>query len=263
MKSKKKKTNKLEKWSKRNFYSYTFFFGFCTVILYAYSINKPIEVYLPMNTGDKSEEVIIPECDSNFLDDKWEKDEWWIQNGQEFTFVPEVTNKKGGPMMSYKEEKVSDNFHLTLDFESIANVNNKNNEINLVVYVGNLYEIILGDGNRENFYLKSNGKYVPDIKNNLNKNTLEHSIMFDEWTTIEINQDVSRNSKIRSIKVSFHYCPYVFGISGCVRSQPEEYYFEVEDSSNSEKVSRLISIGLRNSDSVIKTKFHCLKLENR
>ncbi|MCK5466505.1 hypothetical protein KAI56_03355, partial [Candidatus Parcubacteria bacterium] len=200
-------------------------------------------------------------CKSDFLDDKWEMDKRWIQDGQDFIFIPDET-RKGGPRIDFKEP-VSDNFHLAFDFELVKNENNKNNEINLVIYVDDLYEIVLGDGNRENFYLKSDGKYVSEIKTRLNIIPFEHPIMFDEWTRIEINQNVSKNSKTRSIKVSFNYCPSIFGKDECNKNQPEIYLFEIDDSPDPEKISRLISIGLRNSSNVIKTKFHYFELENR
>lgn len=282
MKKKNKKINKFEKWAKDNKYSIGFFAKIIipTISLIVICIFVPyINLYLDsksakveendnQNQENKDGQVKSKfiennsECDSDFLDDnKWGKDERWIQNGQEFVFIPDKT-KKGGPRMDFKD-LVSDNFHLAFDFKSVANENNKNNEINLVVYIGDLYEIVLGDGNRENFYLKSNGKFVPDIKNNLYKNTFEHPIMFDQWMTIEINQYVPENSQRRTISVSFYYCPYISGKDECNKGEPEIYSFEINDSSNPEKVSRLIGIGLRNSDSVIKNKFLCFELENR
>lgn len=264
-----------EAWAKNNKYS----IGFCAkiiiplFILVATCIITPyINAYLNSKnvTVDDSDDKVVDDgrvksgiasYESNFIDNKWTEDKRWIQNEQEFVFIPDET-KKGGPKMDFKD-LANDNFRLTLEFEPVTNENNKNNEINLVIHIGDLYEIVLGDGNRKNFYLKSDGKYISEIKTKLNIIPFEHPIMFDEWTRIEINQDVSNNSKTRSIKVSFYYCPFIFGKYGCNKNQPEIYLFEIDDSSDPEKVLRLISIGLRNSSSVIKTKLYYFELENR
>ena len=275
-KKKKKKKNKYEEWAGNNQHFSALINRIVTVLLlffnslisYSnYSLCSQLTVKDILNQketiGQVKGELIgnSTECDSNFLDNKWAEDERWLKNEQEFIFIPDET-KKGGPKMDFKN-LANDNFKLTFKFEPVTNENNKNNEINLVIYIGDLYEIVLGDGNRKNFYLKSDGKYISEIKTKLNIIPFEHPIMFDEWTTIEIDQNVSSNSKTRSIKVSFDYCPFIFGKYGCNKNQPEIYLFEIDDSSDPEKVLRLISIGLRNSSSVIKTKLYYFELENR
>jgi len=274
--NKKKKDNIFEAWTERNKHSINFvakiiipcisIIALCIIVpyvdLYLNSKNKIVDDN-SQNRENKDGQVKSETApyESNFIDNKWTEDKRWIQNEQEFTFIPDETGK-GGPKIDFKNS-VSDNFHLTFDFEPVANENNKNNEINLVIYVGDLYEIVLGDGNRENFYLKADGKYISDIKNNLNKNAFEHPIMFDEWTKVDISQSVVQDSKKRSVNVSFIYCPYIFGFSNCEKNEPEIFYFEIDDSSDPEKVSRIISLGLRNSSNVIKTKFHYFELQNR
>ena len=225
---------------------------------------------VPDNFGNVQGDAIennLQECDSDFKNNKWSIEGPWSRdtnNPQRFTSV--LDNQFGGPKMKYKKP-ISDNFHLTLDFIPITNENNSENEMNLVVYVGNLYKIVVGDGNNENFYFKKDDKFISTLKKEQvlpnGKISFPNKIRFDEWVTIDIDQNIPDYSTIRTITINFFYTPHGgYKKENLERRLAGPYTFEINDSSPPDKVSRKIRIGLVSSKNTIITEFKCFKLEN-
>ena len=222
------------------------------------------------NSGNVRGDTIenkLQKCDSDFKNNKWSIEGHWSRdtnNPQRFTSV--LDNQFGGPKMKY-EKPISDNFHLTLDFIPITNENNSENEMNLVVYVGNLYKIVVGDGNNENFYFKKDDKFISTLKKEQvlpnGKISFPNKIRFDEWVTIDIDQNIPDYSTIRTITINFFYIPHGgYKKENLERRLAGPYTFEINDSSPPDKVSREIRIGLVSSKNTIITEFKCFKLEN-
>ena len=151
-----------------------------------------------------------------------------------------------------------------LDFIPIINANNKDSEINLVIYIGDLYKIVVGDRNNINFYIEKDGFFVPELKMHSEKNLFPNPISFDKWVALEIHQSVSSYSMTRTVTVNFYYIPDAFGIKDPERKTAGPYNFEINDDSPYDKVSREIRIGLVNSEkkNTIITEFKCFKLES-
>lgn len=274
-KNKKKKLNRLEKWAKDNQYSIALINKAVTIILllfassisyYNYSLYRQLSVKEIPNQEEKIGQVLSEsignssECDSNFLNDnKWKKDGWWEKDDQVFTYNPE---DGWGPKMIFNQ-KTSNNFHMVVKFVPILN---EKKEINLVIYVGNSYKIILGDGNNTHFYLKQGDNFISETNSNFaGPIELANRIRFDEPVEIEMIQNMMNDSNVINVSLNFRYFPEENKNSGQIIARKKPYIFQVNDSLhyNNEKE---ISLGLlysERSKTTIVTKFNCFKLENR
>jgi len=200
-------------------------------------------------------------CDSNFIDDKWIIEKRWKQDKENpQRFISELNIKLGGPKMDYRYV-VPDRFHLELDFVPIYDEVIQEKSINLIIYIGDFYRLVLGDGNMNEFYLKQGEEFIPElVVTQREKNIpLPNRIQLNESVRIDIDQSAPEYSKVRTITVSFQYTP-----AELENAQPistKSYVFQIEDSLSVDIVSRQISIGLLYNENPIITEFYCFKLE--
>ena len=201
-------------------------------------------------------------CDSFFSDideSKWEIDKHWERNKDNPRhFIAESNKKLGGPSMKYYEN-ISDNFRLSLDFKPIAE-----NEIDLIIYIGDFYKLVLGDGNKDSFYLEKNGKRIFETRTGLDETKLKNRIKSNELVNLEINQSISGNyipgePATRSIIISFRYVPDE--IENAQPISDDGYVFQLDDKLPPDITSHKISMGLLYSKNTIITEFYCFKLE--
>jgi len=221
------------------------------------------EARLPLRPQIPSGPIENIGCDSNFKNDKWTIDQHWErdeENLQRFTSRP---NKElGGPKMTYAYS-TPDNFHLSLDCQYISNTDSKGDPIdalNFILYIGDLYKLILGDGNTSSFSLKKNDSFVTELTTLQKENVkLPNKIAFDKWLIINIHQYTPSDSKTRNITITFIYTPDEIENAEPISTPP--YIFQIDDDALPEKVSRDISLGLVFSEkSIIVTDFYCFKL---
>ncbi|MCK5332441.1 hypothetical protein KAJ41_01090 [Candidatus Parcubacteria bacterium] len=273
-KNKKKKNKTLEKFENNAFYRYLLIgltiFAFMAIIFKAgafyqilININDNIskESHVEINKSNEIEKnVESKECDSDFLNiEKWTIDDWWKRDSQVFAYNPE---NDWGPKMTFNQ-KTTNNFHMVVNFVPILN---EKKEINFVVYIGNSYKIILGDGNNTHFYLKQGDNFISEANSDfVGPIELANRIRFDEPVEIEIIQSMMNNSNVVNISLNFRYYPEENKNSGQATARKNPYIFQVNDNLyyNNEKE---ISLGLLYSEksrTTIVTKFNCFKLKNR
>ncbi|MCK5022205.1 MAG: hypothetical protein KAR54_03080 [Candidatus Pacebacteria bacterium] len=284
-KNKKKKTNKTEAWIE----DHKGRIGFFAVII------LPIFIYLLSSISDKTEKPInneikidinnentinnptvkgvemINNCDSDFNDGKWVKDGWWEKDKQKFTYK---TDELGGPKMVFSEKKSSNNFLSSFEFMPVENIDNKDKEINLVVYIGDLYKVVFEKiykkdwkNETESFdsfyvaYVKDDNK-VPEYGTGAKKIELKNNISFDKWSKMKIVQESTEGLSDKTVTVEIFYFP------DRIKNSPEDHekhVFNIEDISSSGTLQRDIKIGLQIGEkkSTFITEFNCFKLTNR
>ncbi len=213
------------------------------------------------------------DCDSDFSNyGKWEKDKWWKQDGQKFTY--EAEELFGGPKMVFSDKKSSDNFLSSFEFMPVENINNRDKEINLVVYVGDLYKIVIEKIYKKNYrnemesfdslyvaYIKDDNK-VSEYGTGAKIIKFENNISFDKWSKIKIVQESSEGLLGKTVAIEIFYFPDNVKDSS---QDHEKHVFNLEDTSSFGTLQRDIKIGLQIGEkkSTFITKFNCFKLENR
>jgi len=218
-----------------------------------------------------------PDCDSDFSNyGKWKKNEWWEQDGQKFIYKAEKIF--GGPKMVFSDKKSSDNFLSSFEFMPVENINNKDKEINLVVYVGDLYKIVLEKVYKKNYrnemesfdsfyvaYIKDNNK-VSEYGTGAKIIKFQNNISFNKWSKIKIVQESSEGLLGKTVTIEIFYFP------DNIKNSPqdhEKHVFNIEDTSPFGTLQRDIKIGLQigekqiTKESIFITEFNCFKLENR
>jgi len=254
--------------------------GFCTVIyanpheaFNSVFRNKQKLVEVDSNPSEKidSEMVlgvsdeIVDECDnnSNFIDNQneWIVDEWWTKENNSSSFIYRKINR-GGPRMTYCNKEIYNNFDISFKFSPISNEGNALEEINIIIYVGSLYSIIL-DQNRDknekvkNTYLSvfdNNEKYIyieDDSKTKREKIHLDNKVPFNKFSRITIKQDCHKGDSVQFVSLSIEYTPDKLKNAN---AELETVSFEIEDSFCDNK--NIFSIGLLQGRSdIIITKF--------
>ncbi len=287
MKNKKNKINKIKKWVKRPKNLAMIigvvlipFFGDITIPLL--KNDKIIENKIDIDINNEIVNSINPEvkgvntsdnfnCDSDFLDKRWKVDNWWMQNEQEFIYKKE--DIFGGPKMIFSD-KLVDNFLISFEFMPIENIDNKDKEINLVIYIGDLYKVVIEKIYKKNYRNEMesfDSLYVAYIKDNnkaLEYGTgaeiikFENNISFNKWSKIKIVQESSEGLLGKTVTIEIFYFPDNIKNSS---QDHEKHVFNIEDTSSFGTLKRELRIGLQigEKESTFITKFNCFKLENR
>lgn len=220
---------------------------------------------IQLKQSNEIEEPAQEKCDSAFTDENWNINSWWQREGQMFTYDPKQGGEQnGGPKMTYKKDLASDNFQMVTEFVPIMSENNKKNEINFVINIGNSYKIVLGDGNNGYFYMKQEDKFVSGAyKNYKGPIALENKIRFNSPVVVLMNQNARKNSSIIDVDISFQYSPEENPNTSMVKTNT--YKFSINKGTfYNEK--REISLGLlfnKKSQAKIILNFNCFHLENR
>lgn len=258
-----KSLNNIISWTKKHSGLLTLLGVFICVAVSAFQIghiwgkNASIVIFPPSNDPDKSQN-----CDSYFKDTndaRWEIDKYWERSKDNPQYFLARSNKKlGGPSMKYYEN-VSDNFRLKLVFKPITD-----DEINIVIYIGNFYKLVLGDGNKDAFYLERDDQRIPELGTEQEEIKFLNRIKSNELVTLEINQSVpdsyiSGEPIDRTIVVSLFYTPDE--IENARPVSDDGHVFQISDKLPPSLASHKIRIGLLYSENNIITEFYCFKLE--
>lgn len=204
----------------------------------------------------KGESINNNEYESHFNDNDWEVNGQWQKNEKTLICEPNpITKKDGGPKMTNENHFASSDFRMKVEFVPKSN----SDEINFVIYIGNSYRMVLGDGNRKFFYMKQGDNFISETNKDFKGPIeLENEIRFDKPVEIEIIQRVLSNTNVASIDVIIKYFPEE---NYNTKSFPEYFHFQINNDSFYNNGEEII-LGLLCEKNTVIAKLNYFYLKN-